>query len=63
MYSEETQSLSDVTYMVKESLAGGLCCIKKIQPVFSVFNRNTHSVLLVSLTQVNTIVMDCVCDE
>ncbi len=31
---------------------------KKVQPVFSVMDRNTHSVLLLSLTQVNTPVMD-----
>ncbi|KAI2646128.1 Vacuolar protein sorting/targeting protein 10 [Labeo rohita] len=50
MYSEEKQSLSGVTFMVKESLAGATAGIKKVQPVFSVIDRNTHSVLLMSLT-------------
>ncbi len=58
MYSEETRSLSDVTYMVKESLAGSTTGIKTVQAVFSVNYRNTHSVLLLSLTQVNTPVME-----
>ncbi len=58
MCSEERKSLSDVTYMLKESLAGATDGIKKIQEVFSVIDRNTHSVLLLSLTQVNTPVMD-----
>ncbi|XP_058601331.1 Fc receptor-like protein 3 [Onychostoma macrolepis] len=55
---EERQSLSDVTYILKESLAGATDGIKKVQPVFSVMDRNTHSVLLLSLTQVNTPVKD-----
>ncbi len=58
MCSEERQSLSDVTYMMKESLAGDTDGIKKDQPVFSVNYRNTLSVLLLSLTQVNTPVKD-----
>ncbi len=57
MYSEETQSLSDVTLMLKESLAGSTAGIKTVQPVFSV-NRNTYSGLLMSLMQVNTPVME-----
>ncbi len=56
MCSEERQSLSDVTYMLKESLAGDTTGIKKDQPVFSVIDRNTLSGLL--LTQVNTPVKD-----
>ncbi len=44
--------------MMKESLAGDTTGIKKDQPVFSVNYRNTLSVLLLSLTQVNTPVMD-----
>ncbi len=44
--------------MMKESLAGATDGIKKDQPVFSVNYRNTLSVLLLSLTQVNTPVMD-----
>uniref|UniRef100_A0A8C1LJU5 Ig-like domain-containing protein n=1 Tax=Cyprinus carpio TaxID=7962 RepID=A0A8C1LJU5_CYPCA len=43
-------SLSDVTLMVKESLAGSTAGIKMVQAVFSVNYRNTHSVLLLSLT-------------
>ncbi len=58
MCSEEKQSLSDVTYMLKESLAGDTDGIKKDQPVFSVNYRNTLSGLLLILTQVNTPVMD-----
>ncbi len=58
MYSEETQLLSDVTLMVKESLAGSTAGIKMVQPLLSVNYRNTHSVLLLSLTQVNTPVME-----
>ncbi len=58
MCSEERQSLSDVTYMMKESLAGATDGIKKVQSLFSVNYRNTLSVLLLSLTQVNTPVMD-----
>ncbi len=58
MYSEETQSLSDVTLMVEESLAGSTAGIKMVQSVFSVNYRNTHSVLSLSLTQVNTPVME-----
>ncbi len=58
MCSEERQSLSDVTYMLKESLAGDTDGIKKDQSLFSVNYRNTLSVLLLSLTQVNTAVMD-----
>ncbi len=58
MCSEERQSLSDVTYMLKESLAGATDGIKKDQPEFSVNYRNTLSVLLLSLTQVHTTVMD-----
>ncbi len=58
MCSEERQSLSDVTYMLKESLAGDTDGIKKDQSLFSVMDRNTLSVLLLSLTQVNTTVMD-----
>ncbi len=58
MCSEERKSLSDVIYMVEESLAGTTTGIKKIQEVFSVIDRNTHSVLLLSLTQVNTPVKD-----
>ncbi len=58
MCSEERQSLSDVTYMVEESLAGATDGIKKVQTEFSVMDRNTHSVLLLSLTQVNTPVKD-----
>ncbi len=57
MYSEETQSLSDVTLIPKESLAGSTAGIKMDQPVFSV-NRNTYSGLLMSLMQVNTPVME-----
>jgi len=41
---------------MEESLAGGTSGIKTVQPVFSVKDRNTHSVLL-SLTQENTPVM------
>ncbi len=44
--------------MMKDSLAGATDGIKKDQPVFSVIDRNTLSVLLLSLTQVNTPVMD-----
>uniref|UniRef100_A0A673NHL4 Ig-like domain-containing protein n=1 Tax=Sinocyclocheilus rhinocerous TaxID=307959 RepID=A0A673NHL4_9TELE len=47
-YRCRIQSLSDVTYMVRDSQVG----------VFSVNYRNTHSVLLLSLTQVNTPVME-----
>ncbi len=58
MCSEERQSLSDVTYMMKESLAGNTTGIKKVQSLFSVNYRNTLSVLLLSLMQVHTAVMD-----
>ncbi len=58
MYSEERQSLSDVTYLLKESLAGSTAGIKTVQTMFSVKDRNSHSVLLLSLTQVNTSVME-----
>uniref|UniRef100_A0A672JYP0 Immunoglobulin subtype domain-containing protein n=1 Tax=Sinocyclocheilus grahami TaxID=75366 RepID=A0A672JYP0_SINGR len=58
VYSEERQSLSDVTLMVKESLAGSTAVIKTVQLMLSVINRNTHSGLLRSLTQVNTPVME-----
>ncbi len=58
VYSEETRSLSDVTYMVKKSLACSTAGIKTIQSMFSVNYRNTHSVMLLSLTQVNTPVME-----
>ncbi len=58
MYSEETQLRSDVTLMVKESLAGSTAGIKMVQPLLSVNYRNTHSVLLLSLTQLNTPVME-----
>ncbi len=44
--------------MMKESLAGDTDGIKKVQSMFSVNYRNTLSVLLLSLTQVNTPVMD-----
>ncbi len=44
--------------MMKESLAGATDGIKMVQAVFSVNYRNTLSVLLLSLTQVNTPVMD-----
>ncbi len=44
--------------MMKESLAGATDGIKKVQSLFSVNYRNTLSVLLLSLTQVNTPVMD-----
>ncbi len=47
MCSEETQSLSDVTYLM-ESLACATDGIKRDQPVFSVNYRNTLSVLLLS---------------
>ncbi len=55
MCSEERKSLSDVIYMMKESLAGATDGIKKIQEVLSVMDRNTHSVLLLSLTQMNVV--------
>ncbi len=58
MYSEERQSLSDVTYILKESLAGSNSGIKTVQATFSVKDRNSHSVLLLSLTQINTSVME-----
>ncbi len=58
MCSEERQSLSDVIYMVEESLAGTTTGIKKIQEVFSFIDKSTHSGLLLSLTQVNTTVKD-----
>ncbi len=44
--------------MLKESLAGDTTGIKKDQSLFSAIDRNTLSVLLLSLTQVNTPVMD-----
>ncbi len=44
--------------MMKESLAGDTDGIKKDQQVFSAMDRNTLSVLLLSLTKVNTSVMD-----
>ncbi len=40
--------------MMKESLAGATDGITKVQSLFSVNYRNTLSVLLLSLTQVNT---------
>ncbi len=50
------RACSDVTYMMKESLSGDTDGIKKVQSLFSVIDRNTLSVLL--LSQVNTPVMD-----
>ncbi len=44
--------------MMKESLAGATDGIKKVQSLFSVNYRNTLSVLLENLSQVNTPVMD-----
>ncbi len=44
--------------MLKESLAGATDGITKVQSLFSVNYRNTLSVLLLSLTQANTSVMD-----
>ncbi len=44
--------------MMKELLAGATDGIKKVQSLFSVNYRNTLSVLLLLLTQVNTPVMD-----
>ncbi|KAL0196877.1 hypothetical protein M9458_005417, partial [Cirrhinus mrigala] len=47
-----------VTFVVKESLAGSTAGIKTVHSVFSVINKNTQSGLLMSLTQVNTPVME-----
>ena len=58
MYSEERHSLSDVTLMVEESLAGSTDGIKTVHSTTPVNYRNTHSVLLLSLMQVNTPVME-----
>ncbi len=57
MYSEERQSLSDVTLMMKESLAGSTAGIKTVQSMFLVI-RNTHFGLSECLTQENTPVME-----